>query len=201
MARLLLLAVLLSCLAAPSAIAASASPDTIAIPDPAQSTFQDRLGRSPRNIEVANPTFQYTYRGRLIMSNGVPIVGWPANDIQLRINTPCQNPIALVPDGPSNFSGEVVWGAAKLDQAGGGACTGQAVVEIRLLSIGVFKRLSEVTSPDQDGDGLVALPDFTAFQQAFVSGGPQFRGDLDLSGGPPDLADLQFFQRHFTALP
>ena len=132
---------------------------------------------------------------------GIPVVNWPASDIVLQIDSPCQNPISLHPDGPSDFTGEIVWGADKLDQAGGGACTGQAVAKVRLLSIGIYKQLSSVTSPDQDGDGVIALPDFSTFQQAIVSGGPEFRGDLDLSGGLPNLADLQFFQRHFTAGP
>src|SRR5687767_8432585 len=95
----LFLAALLS-LAGPAGVeAAGASPDTSQICDPNFTTFQSRLGRSPRNTEVANPTFQYTYRGTLRNSFDVPIVNWPANDIQLQINSPCQNPISLHPDG------------------------------------------------------------------------------------------------------
>ena len=171
------------------------------VPDTGNSTFQNRLGRSPRNTEVADPTFQYTYRGTIRTMAGAPVVGWPAADIVLEIGSPCPNPISLHPDGPSDANGQVVWGADKIDQAGGGACTGPSAVRIRLISIGIFKVLQEVTSPDHDGDGVVALPDLSTFQQAFINGGPQFSGDLDLSGGAPNLADLQFFQRHFTATP
>ncbi len=70
-------------------------------------------------------------------------------------------------------------------------------MQVRILSIGIFKQLGEVTSPDENGDGFVALPDLGTFQAAFVGGGPQYQGDLDLSGGAPNLSDLAFFQRHF----
>ena len=70
----------------------------------------------------------------------------------------------------------------KLDQ-GGGSCTGENVVRVRFFSIGVMKQFNEVTSPDENGDGLIALPDLGTFQAAFVGGGPQYQGDLDLSGG------------------
>jgi hypothetical protein len=73
------------------------------------------------------------------------------------------------------------------------------VAVVRFISIGIYKTFSEVTSPDQDGNGFIALPDLGIFQQALVSGGPQYQGDLNLSGGPPDVADLGFFQRHFIA--
>ena len=169
------------------------------VPDPSTSTFDNRLGRSPKNIEVANPTFDYTYSGVLRRSgDGAPIAGWPAADIRLDINAPCQNPVQLFPDGPSDGNGNVTWGVVKLDQ-GGGSCTGANVVQVRILSIGIFKQLNEVTSPDQNGDSFVALTDLGAFQSAFVNGGPQYQGDLDLSGGLPNLSDLSFFQRHFTA--
>ena len=168
------------------------------VPDPAQSTFGNRLGRSPKNVEVANPVFQYTYSGVLRNAAGQPIPNWPANDIRLDINAPCQNPVQLLADGPSDANGNVAWGVVKLDQ-GGGSCLAANVVQVRILSIGVFKSLGEVTSPDQNGDGFVALPDLGAFQAAFVNGGPQYQGDLDLQGGAPNLSDLSFFQRHFTS--
>jgi len=168
------------------------------VPDPAQSTFGNRLGRSPKNVEVANPTFQYTYSGVLRNSAGQPIVGWAANDIRLDINAPCQNPVQLLADGPSDANGNVSWGVVKLDQ-GGGSCLAANVVQVRIVSIGVFKTLGEVTSPDENGDGVVSLTDLGTFQTAFINGGPQYQGDLDLSGGAPNLSDLGFFARHFLA--
>jgi hypothetical protein len=168
------------------------------IPDPAQSTFGNRLGRSPKNVEVGNPTFQYTYSGVLRNAAGTPIAGWAAADIVIDINAPCQNPVVLTASGPSDANGNVTWNASKLDQ-GGGSCTGASVADVRIVSIGVFKTLTTVTSPDENGDGSIALPDLGTFQQAFVNGTPLYQGDLNLSGGAPDLSDLSFFQQHFVA--
>jgi len=178
---------------------ASGVPDTSVIADPNQSIFQSVLGRSPKNVEVGDPGFQYTYQGRLMDTVGNPIAGWPSSDVQLEILTPCQNPIVMHPIANSGPDGLVMWNAARLDQAGGGACQGPGVAIVRLLSIGVFKTLNYVASPDENGDGLIGLGDLSTFQQAFINGGPPYAGDLNQSGGPPDLADLQFFQRHFTA--
>jgi hypothetical protein len=177
---------------------AAAGPKCL-IADPAQSIFPQVLGRSPKNLEVESQAYRYTYRGTLMCPNGNPIAGWPASDIELEILAPCQNPITLHPDGPSGPQGEVTWGAAKMDQAGGGACHGSMVGLVRVLSIGVFQTLTTVVSPDINGNLQIGLDDFGMFQQAFVSGGPLFQGDLDLSGGPPDLGDLLFFQKHFAA--
>jgi hypothetical protein len=168
------------------------------IPDPAQSTFGNRLGRSPKNVEVANPTFQYTYTGVLRNAVGAPIAGWSAADILLEINAPCQNPVQLTPIANSDANGNVVWNANKLDQ-GGGSCTGAAVADVRIVSIGIFKTLNEVTSPDENGSTVIDIVDLGVFQQAFVNGGPGYQGDLNLSGGLPDVADLGFFQTHFNA--
>jgi len=168
------------------------------IPDQSQSTFGNRLGRSPKNVEVANPTFQYTYSGVLRNAVGAPIAGWPLTDIVLEINAPCQNPVSLNPIANSDANGNVTWNAVKLDQ-GGGSCTGANVADVRIISIGVFKTLTSVTSPDEDGNGSIALADLSTFQQAFVNAGPQYQGDLNLNGSAPDLGDLSFFQQHFVA--
>ncbi len=168
------------------------------VPDPQQSTFDSRLGRSPKNLEVNDPNFDYTFSGTLRNAAGQPVANWPANDIELEINAPCQNPVVLNPSGASDANGNVLWNASRLDQ-GGGSCIGTAVVEIRLVSVGLFRTLNSVTSPDQNGNAVVALEDLSVFQSAFVSGGPQYQGDLNLSGGLPDLGDLSFFQKHFVA--
>ncbi len=168
------------------------------VPDPQESTFDARLGRSPKNVEVNDPVFEYTYTGVLRNAAGQPVPNWPVADIELEIKAPCQNPVVLNPSSTGG-GGEVTWDRVKLDQ-GGGACTGTAVVEIRIVSIGLFKTLNEVTSPDEDGDTNVSLTDLTLFQAAFRNGGPSHQGDLNRSGGPPDLADLSFFQKHFRAL-
>ena len=184
--------------AANAAQGATADPDTVHFPSPKMSTWDARLGRSPRNLEVAHPSFQYSFNGTLRNELGQAIPNWPASDIVLEIRTPCQNPVTLHPDGNTDINGLVQWGAAKLDQ-GGGSCSGPQMAIVRLLSIGIFKVLNSVTSPDQDGNAFVDLGDLSTFQQAFVNGSPLYQGDLNLSGGVPDLADLTFFQRHFVA--
>ena len=58
-----------------------------------------------------------------------------------------------------------------------------------------------VRSPDQNGDGLVALGDLSIFQQEFVNNGQRldYRGDLSRPcDGVTALADLSCFQIHFT---
>lgn len=174
-----------------------AGPAAAGLPDPGECVFQDHLGRSPENLEVGDPIFQYTYRG-VLRYQGHPVVGWPAADIQLEIHAPCPNPVIINPDGPSDAEGNVVWSADKLDQ-GGGSCTNPEAATVRLISIGLFKILRDVMSPDEDGNGAIALRDLVTFQMAFMNGGPRHEGDLDLSGGATDLADLVFFQRHFVA--
>jgi hypothetical protein len=171
-------------------------PDTSIIVDPMLGTFDDDLGRSPSNVEAGDPTFQYAFRGTLRGPNGHPVPSYPAEAIELAIRPPCQNPIVLNPDGPSSPAGEIVWGAAKLDQAGGGSCIGSGVVEIRLVGLGPFKHLDQVTSPDQVGDGTVDVVDLVIWQRAFVNQGPDYQGDLDLDGTIA-VTDLTVFQRHF----
>jgi hypothetical protein len=169
------------------------------IPDQNQSTFGNRLGRSPKNLEVTGgAAFQYTYSGVLRNAVGAPIANWPAADILLEIVAPCQNPVQLTPIGNSDVNGNVTWNATKLDQ-GGGSCIGAGVADVRIVSIGIFKTLNEVTSPDENGSTVVDIVDLGIFQQAFTNGAPTYQGDLNLSGGPPDVADLGFFQQHFTA--
>jgi hypothetical protein len=181
-------------------LVASTTYSRTVIPDPANCRWDSRLGRSPKNVEVGDPQLQYVFNGTLIDQYGSPVAFWGATDIELEIRTPCQNPIVLNPDADSNFNGELVWGAEKLDQ-GGGSCAGNAVVELRIVSLGViYHRLDDVTSPDQDGDGLINLRDLGALQEAFFPPppGPLYRADLNLDG-EMNLADLGFLQSHFFA--
>ncbi len=165
------------------------------IPDPWTTTFDDQLGRSPRNEAVA-PAHQYTFSGILRDSFGNPMPGYPASMVELKIIAPCQNPVTFLPDGASNSHGELFWGPQTLTQ-GGGSCAAAATVRIEVYSM-LFKTLDAVTSPDQDGDGLVALSDLQTWQVAFVSQGPTYQGDLDFDGLIA-LSDLQRWQNHFVA--
>jgi hypothetical protein len=168
------------------------------VPDCLQCTIDPpaKLGRSPKNFDVANP-FQYTLRFTLRNEAGVPIYNWPRQDITLDVLAPCQNPFAGL--NPTSVLGAtMIWDPIALDRPGG-SCTGPNVVRVRIISLNCDRYLNAVTSPDEDGDAQVALADLAVFQQAFVTGGPPYQGDLNLSGGAPDLGDLSFFQRHFVA--
>ena len=138
-------------------------------PDPLQSSWDDCLGRSPKN-STADPSAQYTFVGTLRDNTGAPVPNYPANQVELDITNACINDVVLNPDGPSDANGNVIWGVDTLNQ-GGGNCDGSAVVEIRVLAA-VFATLDDVRSPDEDGDTFVALSDLQAWQVAFVNQTP-----------------------------
>ncbi len=165
------------------------------LPPPPMCEFDDCLGRSPKN-STADPTGQYTFHGILRDQTGTPVPNFPASSVELEIRSDCQNPVVLNPDGPSDINGHIVWGADKLNQ-GGGACQGWEVVLIR-INAQIFAWLDDVRSPDEDGDGLVALSDLQAWQVAFMTQAPIYQGDLDCDGNIA-LSDLSRWQKHFVA--
>jgi len=170
------------------------------IPDCNQSSIDTpaRLGRSPKNAEVTDPTAQYTFKLTVRNAAGTPIAGWAANDVTLEVLAPCQNPFAgLNPNGASDANGKFTWGPASLDRPGG-SCAGANVVRVRIVSANCTYNLNQVTSPDEDGDNLVALNDLAIFQQSFVNNNNPHQGDLDFDGVIA-LSDLGFFQKHFVA--
>ncbi len=164
------------------------------LPDPNNSTFDECLGRSPKN-SAADPSAQYTFVGTLRDNTGAPVPNYPANQVVLDIDG-CVNPVELMPDGPSDANGNVVWGVATLNQ-GGGNCSGTNVVEIR-VNAQSFATLDDVRSPDEDGDTFVALADLQAWQVSFVNQSPIYIGDLDCDTFIA-LSDLSLWQKHFVA--
>jgi hypothetical protein len=170
------------------------------IPDCTQSSIDTpaRLGRSPKNSEV-NATFQYTFKLTVRNTAGTPIANWAASDVTLSVVAPCQNPFALLnPNANSDPNGKFTWGPLSLDRPGG-SCTGAGVVAVRIISVPCNYFLNAVTSPDEDGDGAVALADLSLFQQSFVNQNNPHQGDLNFDGSI-SLGDLSFFQSHFVAL-
>lgn len=157
---------------------------------------EDYFGRSPKNAAVS-PTFQYTYEGVIYHPGEGPWANYPPEDIELRIVAPCANPVVLHPDGPSGPDGLVTWGVDALDQ-GGGSCAGPSVLQVWMTDFELVFELGYVRSPDQDGDGFVALVDLVPWQQAFVNQQPSYIGDLDRDN-VIGLSDLLFWQRHFVA--
>lgn len=168
---------------------------TSILPDPNLSTFDDHVGRSPVNGGVAQ-VYQYVFSGVLRDNQGTPIVAYPANLTELIILSPCQNPVILNPDTQTNAFGELTFGPLTLEQ-GGGSCSGPGIVELRVFGV-TFKQIDSVSSPDQNGDGLVALSDLQVWQQAFVQQTPLYQGDLDFDDVIA-LSDLALWQAHFTA--
>ncbi len=164
-------------------------------PDPYQSEFDDNLGRSPANA-TADPSHQYSFRAVLRDHLGNPVPGFPRSQVDILILSQCQNPVELHPDHDSNALGEMFWEPETLNQ-GGGSCSAPGVVELRVQST-TFDVLDAVTSPDQNGDGLVALSDLQIWQMAFVGQSPPYQGDLDFDG-QISLSDLSRWQNHFVA--
>ncbi len=170
------------------------------IPDCGQSSIDTpaKLGRSPKNVEVNDPLFQYTFKLTVRNAAGTPIANWAAADVALEVLAPCQNPFAgLNPNGASDANGKFTWGPTSLDRPGG-SCTGANVARVRIISANCTYNLNSVTSPDEDGDNLVALADLSVFQQSFVNQNNPHQGDLNFDGAIA-LSDLQYYQRHFTA--
>jgi hypothetical protein len=90
----------------------------------------------------------------------------------------------------------MTWPAAMFDTPGG-ACVAPAAF-VTIIPIGCVLAVPYVTSPDEDGNGIITLSDLGSFQAAFVGPGPLANGDLNRDG-VIGLADLGFFQRHFVA--
>lgn len=181
------------------------------IPDSQQSSFDERLARSPQNCHPSNPLFEYVYTGTLRNTAGQPVSGWPANDIELEIfaglpgDDPCINPVTINPIGPSDANGLVVWNRTSLNNAGvpnsGGACQAVGSVVIRIVSLAeTFKVLDRVTSTDSNGDGAIGLADLGSLQVAVFNNPPcdvrdcLYWGDLNLDGSIDGLPDLGFLQ-------
>jgi len=170
------------------------------IPDCTQSSIDTpaRLGRSPKNVEVNDPTFQYTFKLTVRNAAGTPIPGWQASDVTLAVAAPCQNPFAgLNPNDVSDGNGKFTWGPLSLDRPGG-SCSSANVVIVRIISANCTYNLNSVTSPDEDGNNLIALSDLQDLQVSFVNQNNPYQGDLNFDG-VISLGDVLFFQRHFVA--
>ena len=117
--------------------------------------------------------------------------------------TACTNPNTrpqneIPPDQDSDANGDVFW-MSGLNWGGADPCQVDLLVQGELFWSLPPDPPGGVRSPDNDSDGLVALSDLHLWQQAFVGGGPPWRGDL---AQPFDdliaLFDLMVFQAHFV---
>jgi len=165
---------------------------------------------SPKNVCVPAPC-RCRLEGILRDSQGVPIPNFPASQVLLDFgacSNPSTRPMNRVPaDENSDVDGRVYWEVG-LNFGGADPCA----VVVRVQNQ-VFATISGhqglppngidggVRSPDQNGDGLVALGDLSVFQQEFTNVGQRFdyRGDMTLPcDGATALADLSCFQVHFS---
>ncbi len=155
--------------------------DMIDFPHPLRSSFPTRVCRSPNN-GTAPPGWQYTVEVYLRTAEGEPVSGWPVDKISMDIQD-CPNPrFDLVPEGPSDSEGKVVW-IDGLDSGGSHQSAGGSVVvlDIDYGGDGVRQLHSydSVTSPDEDGDMDVDEDDFVIWNEAFEREEPLYLGDLN----------------------
>jgi hypothetical protein len=178
-------------------------------PDPNQSTWGNVVGCSPKNL-TAPPPAQYIFTGTIRDGAAAPIADFPASQLELDFGS-CTNQSTrpadqIVADSNSNANGLVTW-RVNLNFGGGDPCAVrilvQNVVFKTLLADGSGQAIDGgLRSPDQNGDGGVALGDLSLFQQEFVNTGVRhdYRGDLAPPfDGNTALGDLSVFQGHFTA--
>jgi len=165
---------------------------------------------SPKNVCVP-ASCRCRFEGILRDGQGVPIPNFPASQVVLDFGAcgnPSTRPMDRVPaDENSNVNGLVYW---EVGLNFGGADPCQVVVRVQnqiFATIPGHQGLPPdqidggVRSPDQNGDGLVALGDLSTFQQEFVNTGTRldYRGDISPPcDGATALADLSCFQVHFT---
>lgn len=155
--------------------------DMIDIPHPLGSSFPTRVCRSPNNGTVP-PTWQYTVEVYLRTAEGNPVAGWPVDQVSMDIHN-CPNPRHnLAPEGASGPEGKLVW-IDGLDSGGSYEVSGGSVVDLDLDygadGVGHLYSYDSVTSPDEDGDADVDEDDFAIWNDAFETGGPLYRGDLN----------------------
>jgi hypothetical protein len=157
-----------------------------------------RCGVSPSNSSVP-PIYQFSYSATLIDALGLPVAGWPGADVGIMVGPPCPTPQLILASGVSSPAGVVVWSADDLDVAGG-ACLGPGPIAVVIVSLGCAlpTPIPYLTSPDIDGNGLIALNDLGIFRNTFVMGGPVQNGDYSRDG-IINLVDVSWFQRHFLA--
>ncbi len=189
-----------------SALGALAILSTAAIalagqPDPGQSSGENRIGVSPKNL-TAPASFVYTYTFTLRDNTGAPVVNFPASQVELDFDD-CFEPSTrpadeIQADGPSDLNGDVVW-STNLNFGGSDPCAVDVLVQNLVFATIPGDSPGGVRSPDVNGDGQVSLADLSLFQGAFVSGGPPYVGDLLLDDDTPALGDLSLYQNHFTA--
>jgi hypothetical protein len=175
-------------------------------PDPGQCDGELRIGVSPKNDSVTDLVYQHVYVFTLRDSTGTPIGGYPASQVELDFSgctEPSTRPQDEIPaDGPSSASGNITW-LSNLTFGGSDSCSVLVLVQnVSFFTIPGYGMIPEggLRSPDNSGDGFVALSDLSIWQQAFIGSAPIYEGDV---AEPHDdlvaLSDLSWWQAHFIA--
>jgi len=176
------------------------------VPDPGQSTWDDLVGCSPMNMAVPSSA-QYVFTGTIRDSNGVIIPNFPAHLVELDFSSCMRSSTRPADHIPADYCDlHCVW-RNNLTFGGSDPCS----IRVLVQNV-VYKTLAAdgsglnpdggLRSPDEDGNGQVALADLSVFQQEFVNVGVRhdYRGDLGPAfDGMTALADLTTYQQHFTA--
>jgi hypothetical protein len=181
----------------------------LAQPDPGTSTFERVIGMSPKN-NCVGPAHRYRYTGTLLDAVGVPVEGFPAAEVVLHFDMclePTTRPITIAADHPSSPTGLVVWDVS-LAHGGADPCEVEVFVGGVLFytlpgHVGLPNPQIDggIRSPDANGDGVIALPDLSTWQQEFINTGVRrdYLGDLARPfDGLTSLVDLGTFQAHFV---
>lgn len=188
-------------------------------PDPANCTWDDLVGVSPKNECVA-PANTYTFTGTIRDGAGVPIANFPAANLELDFtncpNQPLRPANQIAADLDSGPSGEVLW-RLNLDFGGSDPCEVQVLVQnVVFATLAGHQGLTTgpetppctidggVRSVDFNGDNVVGLPDLGALQQEFFNTGVRldYVGDMAQGAGfdgCTSLPDLGQLQAHFFA--
>jgi hypothetical protein len=199
MPRFLLVAIVLSLLPFALSIDAARAQPSIMCPN----EFQPYVGVSPKNnCPGLPPAHRFTYTVRFFADPQCdPLVGWPASHTRIDFGG-----VVAHPDGPTDQGGYQTWA---------GELTVNPTEIVPPVFVEVFIQshwtpffelryppadpCGGVRSVDGNGDNFVALADLALWQQAFVAGGPAWRGDF---AQPFDchvaLADLSRWQQHFA---
>ncbi len=170
-------------------------------PDPGECYGDEHVGVSPKNCTVP-PTVQYVYEFFLLDEVAAPVEGFPASQVDLDFSA-CGGPHNQIPaDGDSDANGRIEW-RINLCFSESGPCQVDVLVQDQVfwsMPGNPPDPCGGVRCPDENGDGLVALADLSTWQQAFVTGGPAYQGDLSENFDClTALADLSTWQQHFVA--
>ncbi len=174
------------------------------MPHPQRSVFPVSVGRSPKNNTVPSG---YRYRLSVVLKDGggTPIEKWTNSRMPMDIAAAAGNgstgnlPVHGLGDvaGKWTYAAGLNTGGSYADLGGGDVVT----IWIDYFNDGTFykfRTFSSISSPDENGDGVINATDETTFNAAFNSGSPLHEGDMNPDGAI-GLTDVTWYQQHAAA--